>query len=149
MKAYSLDLRQKVLAAALRGDRTIREVADSFGVGTTFVDKVLALHRAGEDLAPRPRGGAPPARLCPRHEKLLRAEVRRQKDSTLEELRARLEAEAGLSVSSSTVSRALIRLGRGRKKKSGGVGRKNLQAGLVPPPRPPLKPPPPRLRRRD
>jgi transposase len=34
MKAYSLDLRQKVLAAALRGDRTIREVANSFGVGT-------------------------------------------------------------------------------------------------------------------
>ncbi|HEY0379775.1 MAG TPA: hypothetical protein VGC87_22850, partial [Pyrinomonadaceae bacterium] len=28
MKAYSLDLRQKVLAAALRGDRTIREVAE-------------------------------------------------------------------------------------------------------------------------
>jgi transposase len=122
MKAYSLDLRQKVLAAALRGDRTIREVADSFGVGTTFVDKLLALHRKGEDLAPRPHGGGYPARLLPRHERLLRAEVRRRKDSTLEELRAHLEAEAGLSISASTVSRALIRLGLGRKKKSGGVG---------------------------
>lgn len=120
MKAYSLDLRQKVLAAALRGDRTISEVADSFGVGTTFVDKVLALHRKGEDLAPRPHGGGYPARLLPRHEKVLRSRVRRQKDSTLEELRAHLEAEAGLSVSASTVSRALIRLGLGRKKKSGG-----------------------------
>ena len=120
MKAYSLDLRQKVLAAALRGDRTIREVADSFGVGTTFVDKLLALHRAGEDLAPRPHGGGYPARLLPRHEQVLRAEVRRQKDATLEELRAHLGAEAGLSVSASTVSRALIRLGLGRKKKSGG-----------------------------
>jgi len=120
MKAYSLDLRQKVLAAALRGDRTIREVADSFGVGTTFVDKVLALHRAGEDLAPRPHGGGYPARLLPRHERLLRAEVRRQKDATLDELRAYLEAEVGLSVSTSTVSRALIRLDLGRKKKSGG-----------------------------
>lgn len=28
MKAYSLDLRQKVLAAALKGDRTISEVAE-------------------------------------------------------------------------------------------------------------------------
>jgi transposase len=120
MKAYSLDLRQKVLAAALRGDRTIREVADSFGVGTTFVDKVLALHRAGEDLAPRPHGGGYPARLLPRHEKALRAEVRRRKDATLEELRAHLQAQVGLSVSASTVSRALIRLGLGRKKKSGG-----------------------------
>ena len=120
MKAYSLDLRQKVLAAALRGDRTIREVADSFGVGTTFVDKVLALRRAGEDLAPRPHGGGYPARLLPRHERLLRAEVRRRKDSTLEELRAHLAAEAGLVVSAATVSRALTRLDLGRKKKSGG-----------------------------
>lgn len=120
MKAYSLDLRQKILAAALRGDRTIREVADSFGVGTTFIDKMLALHRAGEDLAPRPHGGGYPARLLSRHERLLRAEVRRRKDSTLEELRAHLEEQAGLAVSASTVSRALIRLGLGRKKKSGG-----------------------------
>src|SRR5829696_416071 len=107
MKAYSLDLRQKVLAAALRGDRTIREVAESFGVGTTFVDKVLALHRAGEDLAPRPHGGGYPACLLPRHEKLLRAQVRRRKDATLEELRAHLEAATGLSVSTATMSRAL------------------------------------------
>jgi transposase len=120
MKAYSLDLRQKVLAATLRGDRTVAEVAESFGVGTTFVDKVLALHRAGSDLAPRPHGGGYPASLLPRHEKLLRAEVRRRKDSTLEELRAHLEEQDGLAVSTSTVSRALIRLGLGRKKKSGG-----------------------------
>ena len=120
MKASSLDLRQKVLAAALRGDRTIRQVADSFGVGETFVDKVLALHRAGEDIAPRPHGGGYPARLLPRHERLLRLEVRRRQDSTLEELRAHLEAEAGLVVSAATVSRALARLDLGRKKKSGG-----------------------------
>ena len=120
MKAYSLDLRQKVLAAALRGDRTVAQVASSFGVGQTFVDKVLALHRAGEDLAPRPHGGGYPARLLPRHEKLLRVAVRRQKDATLEELRAHLAERDGLAVSASTVSRALIRLGLGRKKKSGG-----------------------------
>jgi hypothetical protein len=65
MKAYSLDLRQKVLAAALRGDRTVREVAETFGVGTIFVDKVLALHCAGKDFAPRPHGGGYPARLLP------------------------------------------------------------------------------------
>lgn len=120
MKPYSLDLRQKVLAAVLRGDRTIREVADPFGVGTTFVDKVLALHRAGEDLAPRPHGGGYPARLLPRHERLLRSEVRRRKDATLEELRSHLAAEAGLSVSAATASRALTRLDLPRKKKSGG-----------------------------
>lgn len=95
-------------------------MADSFVVGTTFVDKVLALHRQGEDLAARPHGGGYPARLLPRHEKLLRSQVRRQKDATLEELRAHLVERDGLSISASTVSRALIRLGLGCKKKSGG-----------------------------
>jgi transposase len=120
MKAYSLDLRQKVLAAALRGDRSLREVAELFGVGKTFVDKVLGLHRAGEDIAPRPHGGGYPPRLLPRHEKLLHARVRQRKDATLAELRAHLEEHAALSVSVSTVSRSLIRLGLGRKKKSDG-----------------------------
>ncbi len=120
MKAYSLDLRQKVLAAPLRGDRSLREVAELFGVGKTFVDKLLGIHRAGQDIAPRPHGGGYPARLLPRHEKLLRARVRQRQDATLEELRAHLEEQAELSVSVSTVSRSLIRLGLGRKKKSDG-----------------------------
>jgi transposase len=120
MKAYSLDLRQKVLAAALRGDRTIREVAELFGVGTSFVNKLLDLHRTGQDLAPKPHGGGYPPRLLPRHEKLLRAQVRQHKDATLEELRTHLEEQDELSVSVSTVSRALIRLDLGRKKKRGG-----------------------------
>jgi len=120
MKAYSLDLRQKVLVAALRGDRTIREVAALFGVGTSFVNKLLDLHRRGHNIAPRPHGGGYPARLLPRHEKLLRSRVRRHKDATLEELRDHLQDQEGLSVSVSTVSRALIRLDLGRKKKSGG-----------------------------
>ena len=42
MLAYSLDLRQKVVAAVERGDSTIEEVASSFGVGLTFVEKALA-----------------------------------------------------------------------------------------------------------
>jgi transposase len=120
MKAYSLDLRQRVLSAALRGDRTIPAVASLFGVSAAFVNKMLRLHRAGADLAPRPHGGGYPARLLPRHEKLLRAEVRRRKDSTLEELRAHLAEKDAVTVSVSTVSRALIRLDLGRKKKSGG-----------------------------
>jgi transposase len=120
MKAYSLDLRQRVLSAALRGDRTIPALASLFGVSTAFVNKMLRLHRAGADLAPRPHGGGYPARLLPRHEKLLRAEVRRRKDSTLEELRAHLAEKDAVAVSVSTVSRALIRLDLPRKKKSGG-----------------------------
>lgn len=110
------DLREKVLAAVLRVDRTIREVAALFGVGASFFNKLLDLHRIGQDIAPKPHGGGYPARLLPRHEKLLRSQLRRRKDATLEELRAHLAEGNGLALSISTVSRALIRLDLGRNK---------------------------------
>lgn len=116
MKAYSLDLRQRVLKAALSGEHTIAEVAEVFGVGTTFVNKVLRLHREGADLAPRPHGGGQPARLSAAHHKLLRSEVRRRNDATLSELRSHLAAHAQLDVSIPTLGRVLRQLGLPRKK---------------------------------
>jgi transposase len=126
MKAYSLDLRRRVLSAALRGDRTLPEVAELFGVSLTFVNKMLRLHRAGEDLAPRPHGGGHIPRLGARHHRLLRAAVAANNDATLGELRERLAARAGVAVSEATVSRALSRLGLPRKKKHEGGGAQQL-----------------------
>jgi transposase len=126
MKAYSLDLRQRVLAAALRGDRTIPQVAELFGVSTAFVNKMLRLHRSGSDLAPRPHGGGHTPRLGARHHKLLRAAVAANNDATLGELREHLVAKSRAAVSDSTVSRALKALGLPRKKKHGGGGAQQL-----------------------
>lgn len=116
MKAYSLDLRQRVLEAALSDQHTIAEVAGLFGVGTTFVNKMLRLHREGADLAPRPHGGGQKARLSTAHHRMLRAEVRRHNDATLAELRSHLADHARVEVSVPTVGRVLQRLGLGRKK---------------------------------
>jgi transposase len=126
MKAYSLDLRQRVLSAALRGDRTIPEVGELFGVSLTFVNKMLRLHRAGADLAPRPHGGGHAPRLGVRHHKLLRAAVASNDDATLGGLREHLAARAGVTVSEATVSRALTKLGLPRKKKHEGGGAQQL-----------------------
>lgn len=63
---------------------------------------------------PRCHGGGYPARLLPRREKLLRAH---------------LEAEAGLVVSASTVSRALARLDLPRKKSLAASERNNNKCG--------------------
>src|SRR5919107_3080655 len=115
MKAYSLDLRQRVLSAAQRGDSTIPEVAELFGVSMTFVNKLLRLHRASVDLAPRPHGGGHTPRLGARHHRLLRSAVASNNDATLGELREHLEARARVIVSDSTVSRALTKLGLPRK----------------------------------
>lgn len=116
MKAYSLDLRQRVLEAALSDEHTIAEVAEVFDVGTTFVNKMLRLHREGADLAPRPHGGGQKARLSAAHHKLLRSEVRRSNDATLIELQAHLADTAQVEVSIPTLSRVLQQLGLGRKK---------------------------------
>ena len=69
MKAYSLDLRRRVLEAALSREHTIAEIAALFGVGTTFVNKML------------------------------RSEVRRRNDVTLSELRSHLADHAQVEVS--------------------------------------------------
>ena len=126
MKPYSLDLRQRVLAAALRGDRTIPQVAELFGVSAAFVNKMLRLHRTGEDLAPRPHGGGRVPRLGARHHKLLRAALAANNDATLGELREHLARRARVVVSEATVSRALSKLGLPRKKKHEGGGAQQL-----------------------
>ena len=120
MRAYSLDLRQKVVAAVERGDSTIEEVASSFGVGQTFVKKMLRQHRETGDLSPRPHGGGQTARLSGNHLKALRAEVARHPDKTAAALRDHLEERAGVMVSRPTVTRALSSLGLSRKKNAGG-----------------------------
>jgi transposase len=63
LRAYSLDLWQKVVAVVERGDSTIEEVAATFGVGQTFVKKMPGQHRETGDLRPRPHGGGQTPRL--------------------------------------------------------------------------------------
>jgi transposase len=120
MRAYSLDLRQKVVAAVQRGDSTIEEVAASFGVGQTFVKKMLRQHRETGDLSPLPHGGGHVPRLSAKHLKMLRVEVARRPDKTVEALRQHMAEQAKVSVSAPTISRALSRLDLSRKKKHGG-----------------------------
>jgi transposase len=120
MRAYSLDLRQEVVAAVGRDDSTIKEVAATFGVGITFVKKMLRQHRETGDLSPRPHGGGQVPRLADRHLKWLRSEVARRPDKTVVALRDHLAERAGVGVSTPTVSRSLSRLGLSRKKKPEG-----------------------------
>jgi transposase len=120
MRAYSLDLRQKVVAAVERGDSAIEEVASTFGVGQTFVKKMLRQHRETGDLSPRPHGGGQTHRLSDKHLKLLRREVESNPDKTAAALRDHLAERASVSVSRPTVTRALLRLGLSRKKNNGG-----------------------------
>ena len=113
-----LDLRQKVVAAYERGDGSIDEIAALFSVGPTFVKKMLRLHRESGDLSPLPHGGGHTPKLSDKHIQMIRAEINRNNDVTIEELRELLRKNVSVEVSQPTVSRVLARLNLPRKKNS-------------------------------
>lgn len=117
MKAYSTDLREKIVLAYERGDGTWDEVAETFGVGRRTVARLLKLYYAGQSLAPLPHGGGYPATLDEKLLALLQKRVAVQPDATLSELSAHLKSKAKVEVHLSTVCRALQKLGLPRKKK--------------------------------
>ena len=117
MLPYPKELRARVVAAVEQGELTIGEISKLFGVGPTFVKKMLRLHRAGGDLEPR-HGGGPIALLQERELRLLRQEVKKQPDATLEELQQALADKCQVTASLPTICRALQQLDLPRKKKS-------------------------------
>ena len=125
MVPYPKELRTRVVAAVEQGDLTIAEIATLFGVGMTFVKKMLRLHRAGEDLTPR-HGGGPEPKLQEPERALLRAEIEKQPDATLAELQTVLAEHGSRRVRVSTICRALSQPKLPRKKKAllHGTGRK-------------------------
>jgi len=116
MKAYSVDLRQRVVQAYEQGQGSIPEIATRFGVGTAFVKKMLRQWRATGDLAPLAHGGGKPPSLTQRQ--LLKRQVRQQSDISLAELQSLLDEQEKVQVHVSTISRALSGLGLPLKKRA-------------------------------
>jgi len=116
MKAYSNDLRRKVVAAYERGHRSQREIAELFGVSPATVRNFVRRKRERGSPDQLPRAGGAPARI----DEVARAELRQlmasAPDATLEEAREHLAREAGVRVGLSAVCRALSKLGLPRKK---------------------------------
>jgi transposase len=116
MKAYSFDLRQKILRACDQRLGSQRAIATLFGVSQSFVEKLLRRRRTTGDISPRPHAGGRRA-LC---DATALAHVRRlvceHPDATLAELAAHLEAQHGLRVSVPTMGRIVLDLKLPRKK---------------------------------
>lgn len=116
MKAYSLDLRERVVAAYERNNHTIAEVAAQFSVGETFLKKMLRQKRQIGSLERLPhRAGA--KKVLNRTQRLwLAKQIKDQPDATLVELQTSLLERQKKSVSPATLSRELQLLRLGRKK---------------------------------
>ena len=116
MKAYSFDLRQKILRACDQRLGSQRAMAILFGVSQSFIEKLLRQRRATGDINPRPHaGGRRP--IC---DATALAHVRRLVQeppaATLAELAVQLEAQHGLRVSVPTLGRIGLSLKLPRKK---------------------------------
>jgi transposase len=114
MKAYSEDLRRKIVQAVERG-MPKAEAARTFGVGLSSVKRYVSLAREGRSLAPKKRPGSRP-KLDQSARRLLQADLQERPAATLPQRQRFLERLTGVRVSESTVSRMLKRMGWSRKK---------------------------------
>ena len=118
MKAYSKDLRRKVVEAVEQRGMGKSEAARSFGVSLSSVKRYVGKARQGSSLSPRKHPGPRPkiderARrlLDERARRLLEADMENRPALTLTERCRFVEGVAGVSVSESTLSRLLRRMG--------------------------------------
>jgi transposase len=107
-RAYSHDLRLRVLAASDRG-MSARQIACTFGVSISYAIKVRQRRdRTGEVRALKPRQVQ--VRRLAGLEETLREQVARKLDATLLELCAWIEREHGVSIGRTALWRELHRL---------------------------------------
>ena len=113
MRAYSTDLRERVLLDCDEGMGTTA-VAAKYRVSPAWVRRLKQRRRATGETAPRPSGRRK-ATWTP-HAEAIRVAIAETPDATLAELRQRL----GLTLSITTLWRAIAALGLTVKKKSSG-----------------------------
>ena len=114
MKAYSLDLREKIVAAVGHG-MSKAQAARTFGVGATSVKRYVTLAEQGKPLSP---GKAPgkKSKLDESGMKLLEEDLRSRPAVTYKKGADLLYELLGVRVSKATICRMVGRLGYTRKK---------------------------------
>jgi len=116
-RAYSDDLRRKLLEAHGQGEGTLIELAERFRVSEGWARKIsAALYRTGQ--MERPPGGkrGPSSRINADAQQYLKGVIRKQPDLTLAELSECLQRERGITLSVSRLWTVLKDLGLRLKK---------------------------------
>lgn len=119
MKAYSVDLRERIVAAVERG-MPRAQVAETFGVSLSTIKRLVTRRRQDPeaDLAPKRPPGRPLS-ISTQQQQTLKTQLEHKPDATIEQHTKRYNQEQGTSLSQWTVGRAIRRLGWTRKKNSG------------------------------
>ncbi len=118
MKAYSLDLRQKIIDVYEQEEISQRQLAKRFQVALSFIVKLLKQYRTTGDISPKPFNGGVKLKLSPENLVVLADLIENNNDATLDELCQMLQEKLGVSISRATMGRMTQRLRLTVKKNS-------------------------------
>ena len=113
LRAYSMDLRDRVVAACDSGEWTPTEVAEQFGISRAWVYRLLQRRREEGGYRLKGHGGGRQPAFSGQALNRLDHLVQQQPDATLKELRQ----QSGVPCSLTAVFNALKRLDYRRKKR--------------------------------
>lgn len=112
MRATSIDLRKRVVAARMEDGQSMGQIAERFKIPKGTVQNIIDHYRETGGLEPKPQNAGRKPALAKRELNRLERAVLDHPDATLEELRTR----CGLHVSVVTIHNKLKQLGFTRKK---------------------------------
>jgi transposase len=118
--AYSVDLRQRIIAAYEAKEGSQRQLAKRFKVSLSFVRDLVRHYREQETVQPKPHGGGAAAKIGVEEQALIASWIKQQPDLPLRELCERLEKERSIRVGISTMWRVLKQMNLSVKKNSSG-----------------------------
>lgn len=113
MKAYSEDLRQKIVQAIEDG-LSKSQAARLFNVSLSSVKRFARIAQRGESLKPGKGSGRPP-KVGEDEKRLIEEDVRERPAATIRERRMYLESITGKTFSNPTIRRLLKRMGFSQK----------------------------------
>jgi transposase len=114
MSGYSVDLRKRIVSS-VEGGMPKAQAARTFCVSLSSVKRYVGKARGRESLVPKKRPGSA-AKLDDSAMRLLEEDLKERPFVSLQERCEYIEAMTGISVSRSTMCRAIDRLGPTRKK---------------------------------
>ena len=117
VRAYSVDLRERVVAAVVAEGWSQAQAARVYGVSEPSVSRFVAVYEMGGDLAARQGGGGPKKLRLAAHRQALREHLEAEPDLDLAARCAHLAHTEGVHVSVSTLWREVRALNFTRKKR--------------------------------
>ncbi len=115
--AYSVDLRERVVAAFDRTGMSDEEAAELFKIGEATVRRWKRLRREKGSLEPKKFGGGNPPRVAPDQYPVVRTIIEEKPDLTDQEVAWEFHRRTGRAVSRSSMNRVLLKLALTRKKR--------------------------------